>query len=355
MGRVRRSALRAGALLATAAGVVPMIRRRRRRRADHRVFVFAYHDVCAEGPEREGVISAARLRRQVRALKREYGFATLARAGELLAEPGALGQDLVVLTFDDGYAGNFEAAWPVLRAEGVPATFFVTTGFLDGKGLWFDLARRALAAAARPRGAPLPARLRGSLELVFGEWPGAWSPARIEGAVEHLKGVSPAARDRLLAELAAAALTLAPAARPLSWAQVRELEAAGCEIGCHTVDHPILAQLPRRRQEQEIWQSRQRVAEETGRPPVSFAFPNGRARDFDGATCELLRAAGFRTACTTIRGSNRPGCDPLRLRRLGIGSDPAYVVAARMSGLGELAVAGSIPGVARGLAIDGGT
>jgi peptidoglycan/xylan/chitin deacetylase (PgdA/CDA1 family) len=335
VGRVRRSAVRAGALLATASGVVPMLRRRRRRRADHRVFVFAYHDVSAAGEESEGVISAARLRRQVRALKRGYSFATLARAAALLAQPGALQEDLVVLSFDDGYAGNFEAAWPVLRDEGVPATIFVTTGFLDGKGLWFDFARRALAAAAEAGAARLPARLRRHLEVVFGGWPGAWSPQRAEGAVEHLKGVSPGARERLLAELAAAALRLAPAARPLSWAQVRELQAAGCEIGCHTVDHPILAQLPRRRQEQEVWLSRQRVAEETGSTPSSFAFPNGRAQDFDAASREVLREAGFRAACTTIRGSNRPGCDPLRLRRLGIGSDPAFVVAARMSGLAD--------------------
>ena len=343
MGGWRRSALHAGALLATASGVVPALRRRRRRRADHRVYVLEYHDVCAGGGERQGVVSAARLRRQVRSLKRGYRFATLSRAAALLAEPGALGEDLVVLTFDDGYAGNFEAAWPVLRDEGVPATVFLTTGFLDGRPLWFDFARRALAAALRAgaEGEELPPRLARSLDLAFGGgrggggWSGEGPPRRIEAALEHLKAVSPAVRERLLAELAAAALPPAPPARPLTWEQVRHLQAAGCEIGCHTVDHPILAQLPRRRQEEEIRQCRQRVSEETGSAPTSFAFPNGRAQDFTAVTCELLRAAGFTAACTTIRGSNRPGCDPLRLRRLGIGSDPAFVVAARLSGLAD--------------------
>ena len=34
------------------------------------------------------------------------------------------------ITFDDGYRDNFEIAAPILRRFGLPATFFVTTGFL---------------------------------------------------------------------------------------------------------------------------------------------------------------------------------------------------------------------------------
>jgi peptidoglycan/xylan/chitin deacetylase (PgdA/CDA1 family) len=34
------------------------------------------------------------------------------------------------ITFDDGYRDNFEVAAPILRQAGLPATFFVTTGFV---------------------------------------------------------------------------------------------------------------------------------------------------------------------------------------------------------------------------------
>ncbi len=39
----------------------------------------------------------------------------------------------VSITFDDGYLDNFEVAAPILRALQLPATFFITTGFIGSK------------------------------------------------------------------------------------------------------------------------------------------------------------------------------------------------------------------------------
>ena len=44
-----------------------------------------------------------------------------------------------LITFDDGYRDNYETAFPILKAEGVPATFFVATGFVDVPRVpWWD-------------------------------------------------------------------------------------------------------------------------------------------------------------------------------------------------------------------------
>ncbi len=334
MSGPRRAALALGAAAAGASGVTAW---RRRRRRDPRVFVLEYHDVGAHGAgEREGRISAARLRRHVRQLARRCRIVPLAEAAALLAAPGALAENLAVLTFDDGYAGNFEAAWPVLREEGVPATIFLATGFLDGGELWFDLARRALAAALamERRGGALAPALRAKLSLALGGWPPA-RPRRgaAEDLVERLKRLPAAARGELVDLLRGAGLALPPPARPLSWAQARWLREGGIELGCHTVSHPILSALPRREQEEEIRRSRERVRQETGVAPVAFAYPNGSRRDFTPETRELVRAAGFTVACTSVRGSNPAGCDLLALRRIGVGRDPGPVLAARLSGL----------------------
>lgn len=55
----------------------------------------------------------------------------------------------VVITFDDGYRDNYENAFPLLRARGMPATIFVVTDFIDEQRpeyLTWDMAREMLQA-----------------------------------------------------------------------------------------------------------------------------------------------------------------------------------------------------------------
>jgi peptidoglycan/xylan/chitin deacetylase (PgdA/CDA1 family) len=59
----------------------------------------------------------------------------------------------VCVTFDDGYADNLYAAKPALEAYRVPATVYVTTGYLGvPENLWWDeLAKLILDPETRQR------------------------------------------------------------------------------------------------------------------------------------------------------------------------------------------------------------
>jgi peptidoglycan/xylan/chitin deacetylase (PgdA/CDA1 family) len=66
-----------------------------------------------------------------------------------LTQGAPLPEKPVVLTFDDGYRDNYENAFPLLRARGLTATFFVVTDFVDEDRpdyLSWDMAREMLAA-----------------------------------------------------------------------------------------------------------------------------------------------------------------------------------------------------------------
>jgi peptidoglycan/xylan/chitin deacetylase (PgdA/CDA1 family) len=70
---------------------------------------------------------------------------------------GSLPPRALAITFDDGYADNFDVALPILQRHGLVASFFVATGFIDGGRMWNDTliesVRRAGVDVLRPEGA----------------------------------------------------------------------------------------------------------------------------------------------------------------------------------------------------------
>ena len=64
-------------------------------------------------------------------LKRHYLVVSLSAALEAARIGHYLGPNVVVITFDDGYADNHDIAAPILEHFGLPATFFVSAGLVD--------------------------------------------------------------------------------------------------------------------------------------------------------------------------------------------------------------------------------
>ena len=49
----------------------------------------------------------------------------------MLDDPASISGKYVMVTFDDGWRDNFEIAYPILMKYNVPATIFLTTGFIE--------------------------------------------------------------------------------------------------------------------------------------------------------------------------------------------------------------------------------
>ena len=222
----------------------------------------------------------------------------------------------VALTFDDGYRDNYDAAYPVLRSQGLPAVFFLATGFLDRPRVaWWDEIAWMVRSSRRPGlepgtwlTAPLP----------FGG-PGRDAAIRALGAVY---GRLPAEQaEPFLAWLGVAtgsgrADAGAAASTWMTWDMVREMRAAGMAFGAHTVDHPVLARHSVERQRREIAASVARLHEELGEKPTLFSYPIGAPGTFDARTRACLRDAGITHAFSLSGGYQRPRrVDPLDIPR----------------------------------------
>jgi peptidoglycan/xylan/chitin deacetylase (PgdA/CDA1 family) len=82
----------------------------------------------------------------------------------------------------------------------------------------------------------------------------------------------------------------------LSWDQARSMTRdAGITLHPHSVTHPILSRCGDAKLRYEIAQSCADVERQTGSAAAIFAYPNGRAQDFDErAKAVLVRAASIR-------------------------------------------------------------
>lgn len=78
--------------------------------------------------------------------------------------------------------------------------------------------------------------------------------------------------------------------------QVRELDAQGFEIGCHSMTHPYLPDLAEPELKREIVDAKFQIEQIVGHPIEHFSCPGGR---FDERTLAMARRAGFHTVANS--------------------------------------------------------
>lgn len=96
-------------------------------------------------------------------------------------------------------------------------------------------------------------------------------------------------------------------------AEVKDWIDAGNQIGSHTLRHPFLTRLAFAEAREEITASKKKLEDMFGVAIDHFCYPYG---DWNREVRDLVKAAGYRSACTTEFGVNTPDTDPFALRRL---------------------------------------
>ena len=225
----------------------------------------------------------------------------------------------VMITFDDGYLDNYEAAYPILRAYGAPGVFFLTSGFLDRQQTaWWDEISWMVRTSRSSR---LAANSWTISELLL---PQENRQPALDRLLRIYKSLPGRRTQEFLGFLADALGTgRAPEAAGvwMDWPHVREMHSQGMEFGGHTVTHPVLANLGRAEQEYEIRECRARIEAELGQRISAFSYPVGQRDSFNATTQACLREAGYAWAFSYYGGFNRSGrANPLDLRRVAVES-----------------------------------
>jgi peptidoglycan/xylan/chitin deacetylase (PgdA/CDA1 family) len=196
----------------------------------------------------------------------------------------------------------------------VPATVFVATGFTGtARRMAHDRIYATLGELTRRGIPPERAGLAPPAQALLGACAEPGPAATLDRLIARLP------HEKLL--LVAAALEervglreqdLPAGSRLLDWDEIHALDAAGIDIGGHSVNHAVLANLPLAEARREVAGCRDQLSERLGRPPRHFAYPNGYHTP---AVRRLVAEEGFLTAVTTEDRENLRGRELHAMRR----------------------------------------
>ena len=101
----------------------------------------------------------------------------------------------------------------------------------------------------------------------------------------------------------------------VTWSQLREMVAAGMEVGSHSLTHPFVDALDDAQLRHEFGESKRMLEERLGLAVRSASLPRGWAPP---RIEPILRDLGYSVFCTSRVGWWHPGDEPLRMPRVAI-------------------------------------
>lgn len=234
------------------------------------------------------------------------------------------------ITFDDGWADNYEFAFPILKEMRIPSTMYLTAELIGTNQTFW------------------PERLSRTLSLIAKDHSEKWNDPTLDWinevktcpdfslklpTQEHLADIINHAKrfpdtdihariDKIERKLKLPNTNNLKEASLLTWEQIHEMIQSGLvEVGSHTCHHIRLHEsTPFETMRHEIIKSKTIIEHKTGQPIDSFCFPNG---DYSEQSLELVKA-NYQFALSTRSGWNTICTDKYLLKRIAIHQGNSY-------------------------------
>jgi len=227
------------------------------------------------------------------------------------------GKPKLVITFDDGWAGNFNVMLPMIKARNIPVTVFVaTSGVRDNLSYWDNTIINSFQGQG-PVTLDLSCASLGEY-VIDGQGAGKWE--QIYSLLLDLKKLRPDKREiateSLMSQLDSSKEPSCSIV-PMTVDELRKLASSALvTIGAHSHCHSMLTQLDDAELRQSIETNKQLLESWTGREIKYFAYPHG---NYDGRVISTLKDAGFECAFTTVPNVWDGSSAPFEIPRIGVG------------------------------------
>ena len=295
-----------------------------------RLLILMYHRILPVDDERAQIeepgmmVTPETFRMQMHLIRQRFDVLFLSEWIKRKHTGEALPSSCCAITFDDGWADNYEFAYPILQELNLSATIFLVSDMVGSKQLFWP---ERLALTLNEVALHCPEKWEHPALKWIKDKPTSYDYAsvppdqeQLSEIIQHIKGLRD---DEVHAhiDIMEKDLKLDISADPsiLNWQQITEMGQSGLiEAGSHTCRHIRLgAGQNEETLKQEIIQSKLHIESQLGQPVDSFCYPNG---DYSPRAVELVRQ-NYQCAVTTSKGWNTTDTDDHLLLRIGMHED----------------------------------
>jgi len=273
-----------------------------------RLLGLCYHSVVSNDVPRNSrtdiAVTVRNFEQQLALIRERFHPVSLRDIEQACFQGKTLPKHAVFVTFDDGYRNNLTLAAPLLKKYEIPATVFVSTGYIEKTDLlWTQEIRERLIDGSND------SKNITERERLADETVRTGKRLSQNDRADYLKQL----RNHTTLHLES------PWKRELyefmTWDEVREIRQFGVTIGAHTVSHPILSRSSRDEIAREFQECRKTMESELGEECFAIAYPNGKAEDFNADVMEEAKKSGFRIGFNLCEHRNPQKLVPMSMDR----------------------------------------
>ena len=260
--------------------------------------------------------------KQIKVLKIKYNIISMREVLDLYKSKKKFNKKLVAVTFDDGFSNNEKIAAPILDDFKIPATFYVCTGVINTKKMfWVDEIEDCINSTS------LKYFLLDfvTFEKKFFIKTKKQKINAIETIKSYCKKSSLKLKNKIIENLKEAtniqsSVENSENYNKLSWKQLLNISQNNLfTLGAHSNFHDILSKQPKKKMEQDIKSSIKILSQKTKRDIIHYSYPEGQFEHFNNNVIKALKNNGIECCPSAIYGQNTKKTDLFCLKRIMVG------------------------------------